>query len=158
MESKDTAYIALVRSVLEYGCIIWDPYSQQDILSLEKVQRRAARFIIQDYKTRTPGFMTNALQDIGLPTLQDRRQYNRLIFFYKTINGFSPAVDINNYTTPIQNKRQIKTRKFPGYETNNPIDKCTRNNSLVYSIKIHILQKPFAIGTRWIAMLSQQNR
>jgi hypothetical protein len=30
-ESRRTAYIALVRSIMEYGSIIWDPYTKQEI-------------------------------------------------------------------------------------------------------------------------------
>ena len=33
---KSTAYISLVRSILEYGSIVWDPYISQDIQSVEK--------------------------------------------------------------------------------------------------------------------------
>ena len=46
---RKTAYIALVRSTLEYGSTIWDPYLQKDINKIEKIQKRAARFIKQDY-------------------------------------------------------------------------------------------------------------
>ena len=32
-------YLSLVRSVIEYGAIVWDPYPQQDIDRLDRVQR-----------------------------------------------------------------------------------------------------------------------
>ena len=38
---KETAYIALVCSVLEYACAIWDPHLRKDVDLLERVQRRA---------------------------------------------------------------------------------------------------------------------
>ena len=42
---KKTAYIALVRSVLEYSTIVWDPYLVSDIDRLERIQTSAPRFI-----------------------------------------------------------------------------------------------------------------
>lgn len=42
---KDIAYKTIVRTQLEYCSVIWDPYERGDILSLEKVQRRAARLV-----------------------------------------------------------------------------------------------------------------
>ena len=44
-DCKRLAYIALVRSFLEYGSVVWDPYQSRDIIAIEKVQRQAARFI-----------------------------------------------------------------------------------------------------------------
>ena len=49
MECKTLAYIALVRSTLEYIAIVWDSYQQQDIQSLKKIQRLAERFIKNNY-------------------------------------------------------------------------------------------------------------
>ena len=40
---KATTYLTIVHPVLEYAASVWDPYQQNDMLSLEKVQRRAAR-------------------------------------------------------------------------------------------------------------------
>ena len=37
-ECRKTAYIALVRSIMEYGAIIWDPYNKNDINKLENLQ------------------------------------------------------------------------------------------------------------------------
>ena len=48
-DCKRLAYIALVRSILEYGAVVWDPYQSRDIIAVEKVQRQAARFIKNDY-------------------------------------------------------------------------------------------------------------
>ena len=91
-ECRKTAYLALVRSILEYGSIIWDPYLTKDINLLEQVQRKAARFITGDYKSRTPGSMTKMLEDLNIPTLQQRRQDDRLTFLYKISEGLIPAI------------------------------------------------------------------
>ena len=48
---RKNASIALVRSKLEYGSIIWDPYTKSEIDQPEKIQRSAARFITNDYKS-----------------------------------------------------------------------------------------------------------
>ena len=41
-ECRRTAYIALVRSIMEYGSIIWEPYTKQEITKLESIQSRGA--------------------------------------------------------------------------------------------------------------------
>ena len=46
---KENAYTSLVRPVLEYGAAIWDTFLGKDISSIEMVQRRAARFVTNDY-------------------------------------------------------------------------------------------------------------
>ena len=43
---RETAYTAIVRPKLEYASSAWDPYHQKDIDSLERVQRKAARFLL----------------------------------------------------------------------------------------------------------------
>ena len=42
---KQTAYLSLVRSFMEYGATVWDPYQKYNSDKIERVQRRAARFV-----------------------------------------------------------------------------------------------------------------
>jgi hypothetical protein len=72
---------------MEYRAIIWDPYNKNDINKLENLQRRGARFITKDYKSREEGSMTKMLRDLDLPLLQTRRQHQRLISFTKWLRG-----------------------------------------------------------------------
>jgi hypothetical protein len=48
---KAQCYTTLVRPIMEYACIIWDPVTQKNIRELEMVQRRAARIVTGDYRT-----------------------------------------------------------------------------------------------------------
>ena len=82
-DHKRVAYIALVRSILEYGSVVWDPYTKGNIERLERVQRCAARFMTNDYTTRTPGCVTDMLNRLELLPLEDRRKNLRLTFMYK---------------------------------------------------------------------------
>jgi hypothetical protein len=58
---RDASYKTMVRPILEYAATVWDPYTQSSIQTLENVQRRAARYVCNDYHSRTPGCVTNML-------------------------------------------------------------------------------------------------
>ena len=61
--------------------VVWDPYQIRDIIAVEKVQRQAARFIKNDYKSRFEGCVTSMLEDLKLPK-QQRRLETRLVMLY----------------------------------------------------------------------------
>jgi len=66
------AYISLIRSRrLEYCTAVWDPYLK-DINTLEGIQRRAARFVIQDHSRFTS--VSSLLKDLNWAPLKDRMQ------------------------------------------------------------------------------------
>ena len=125
---RKSAYIALVRSTLEYGSVVWDPHLQKDIEKIEKIQRKAARFIQKDYHSRQPGSMTKMLADLNLPTLESRRKENRLCFMFKISKGLVPAIPPTDYLTPIRHKRKIKAKTFENCESKNFVEKHQQLN------------------------------
>ena len=51
-------YFALVRPILEYACVVWDPHTSSDTPRVEMVQRMAARFVSNNYK-KSEGTVTD---------------------------------------------------------------------------------------------------
>ena len=74
-------YTSLVRPILEYASAAWDPHSQKNIKTLERIQRQAARFCTNNY-SREPGSVTKLLQELGWETLQTRRKAKRITTLY----------------------------------------------------------------------------
>ena len=87
-DTKRTAYLTLVRPTMEYAAPVWDPHYNVDIYKLERVQRRAARWIQSEY-TRTAS-ITSLLSSLDISTLEQRRKSSRLVLFYKILNNLLP--------------------------------------------------------------------
>ena len=79
---KNQCYISLIRPKLEYACAIWDPHSKTHIENLEKVQKRAARFVTGNYTMESGAHRFN-LNLLGWPLLEERRLQTRLTLFQK---------------------------------------------------------------------------
>jgi hypothetical protein len=60
------------------AAMVCDPTTQTLIQTLENVQRIAAGFVINDYTSRTPGFVTSMLTSLEWQTLEQRRRISRL--------------------------------------------------------------------------------
>ena len=84
-EVKEAAYRGLVRPVLEYSGSVWDPSRVGLKNELQKVQNRAARFVIGNYNFETG--MTCILGHLKWESFKKRRRDNRLILLYKGQKG-----------------------------------------------------------------------
>ena len=80
---RDTAYISLIRPALEYSCSVWRPHKKSNKDKIEKVQRRAARFVSNNFRRKAS--VSEMLHDLCWQSLDGRRQDQRLVFFTKLL-------------------------------------------------------------------------
>ena len=119
-----TLYCSLVRSNLEYCSVVWSPYTKRNIDKLERVQRRATKFISKrddPYDIR--------LMKLNLLSLEKRRSLTDVTFLYKVLNGnidieISKIIDFHSEADrfSLRSKNSLTLKKY------------ARTNVLKYSL------------------------
>ena len=84
-ETKVLCYNTLLRPVMEYASIIWDPHTNVNIDKLEMVQRRYARFVFHDY--RRTSSVTAMLNQLNWASLHERRARAKVDMVFRMVNG-----------------------------------------------------------------------
>ena len=108
---KQTAYVSLVRPLIEYASVAWDPYQKGHIRDLEKIQRGAARFTKSEY-SRTKGTVTDLLKELDWSSLEERRRKARLTLMYK-INNNLVDISSDRYLIPATRRsRHTNSKSF----------------------------------------------
>ena len=120
---KESAYKGLVRPVLEYGSSVWDPSSILLQEELEKVQKRAARFVTGNYLYET-GSMTGILEQLKWESLKKRRRDSRIIMLYKGLKD-AASIPTNDLVPPIRHVRNHHSLAFQTPFANTDIYKCS---------------------------------
>jgi len=67
---KESAYVTMFRPHLDYAFDVWDPHHVGDIVKLEKVQQRAARWVMNEDSTYSS--VMSLLNQLSSPSLQSR--------------------------------------------------------------------------------------
>ena len=70
---KETAYFSLIRPQLEYACVVLSPWQRRDVQNIEKINRRAARFVTSNYyRTNSVSSMIDQLEWQDLETQRQK--------------------------------------------------------------------------------------
>ena len=114
-ETKKAAYKALVRPTVEYCSAVWDPYTKELTQKVEKIQRRAARMVYNNYDWKTS--VNELIQELQWDSLSNRRKNNRLAILHKAIGGHL-AIPVQNYLQPAQRRtRRSSHQNFIEYHS-----------------------------------------
>ena len=103
---KATSYTTFVRPILEYSSTIWDPYAASQINSIEMVQRKSARYVLNDWHRQSS--VTERLHHLNWPSLQYCRSQSKVIMLYRICHNLVAIP----YSAPyfIQPNHQHRTR------------------------------------------------
>ena len=131
IQTKKLLYISLVRSQLVYCSQIWRPHLIRDILLLERVQRRATKYILNDYNLS----YESHLKQLHLLPLMYTYELNDLLFFIKSLKFPTSYFDISKYI------------RFSNYST-----RATSAHKLNYSISPTSSTNPYSFFNRIIRL------
>ena len=99
-----------------YSCSVWHPHKKSNKDKIEKVQRRAARFVSNNFRRKAS--VSEMLHDLGWQSLDGRRQDQRLVLSYKIINGLA-SVETEDILTPADSRiRKNHSFKFKHLQAN----------------------------------------
>ncbi|XP_025192863.1 uncharacterized protein LOC112592916 [Melanaphis sacchari] len=86
--SIKTLYCALVRPILEYGSVVWDPHTANDSRHLERVQHRFLRFACRILHIPCHSHDYSPVANVlGLSSLAERRHTAGIRFIDGLLNG-----------------------------------------------------------------------
>lgn len=86
---KKILYNSLVRSIIEFGSLIWSPIDKESIQLLESLQRKATNLITNNaprWSNLYKNYKTRLIECELLPTTF-RREIKDIIFFLKSLNS-----------------------------------------------------------------------
>lgn len=88
-------YTSLVRSILEYCCIIWSPLYTSHINRIERVQRNFIKYLCFKVNAQySNDNYINILKYFGYALLCDRRKYYDICFSFKVLNNLIRSPEI----------------------------------------------------------------
>jgi len=100
---KAQCYIQLVRPAAEYASSVWSPPTKAGINKIEAIQRRAARFVMGDY--RRTSSVTAMIKNLQWQSLEARRKTAQVTMLYRIANALVAIP-----TAPFLQPSNLRTR------------------------------------------------
>lgn len=130
-------YCSLVRPICEYNSIIWSPFYDIHINSIESVQRRFLRTI--SYKFNFIGLNYSRLSSqLNLPSLKSRLTHAGIIIIFKLLHNHIDSIELVSllrFHAPSINFRNKTMFTLPplhrNYTYNSPMYRLMRDTNLI---------------------------
>lgn len=144
VEALKSLYFAYVRSHLEYASLVWSPYYQSHIDSIESIQKDFLIYALrrtvrrgQDY--RLPSYVSRC-ESIGLESLSRRRFNLAALFVYDILTGRvdSPELlDKFKVNVPTRNFRNSRYLVLARHRSNYGLFEPVNNLSRIFNLFSH---------------------
>ena len=100
----------IVYMLVEYASTVWNPYTKTEINKIEAVQRRAAKYVVNNHRNRSS--VSNMLQRLKWKPLANRRKDARLMMMYKIDRELLSITKENRLIPPCRRPRNTHNRAF----------------------------------------------
>lgn len=124
-------YVSLVRSILEYCSIVWNPCYSGPSNRIERIQKLFTKTAL---KLIWPGVLPSyeaRRKLLGMQSLADRRSCSSLLFAYNVLSENIDCQEIKNYFTLYCPPRDLRINRIfeenfyrTNYANNEPIARC----------------------------------
>lgn len=149
-----TLYNTYVRSILDYGSIVWSPFYDIHINTIERVQKRFTRLLFRKFHYPTEDY-ENRLLRLELTSLENRRLLFDELTLYKIHNGIYNT-SLNQFIivrNPVRVTRLAHTFYLPFVSNNieyfTPILRLQRQHNETFT-NININEENFNAFKRYV--------
>ena len=104
------AYLTFVRPITEYGCVVWNPYLQKDIASIEAVQRSFTKKLCNRCNIPYTSY-EHRLNMLNIRSLEYRRLETDLIMTYKILHKLID-IPIHDFFTMYSSQYNTRRHRF----------------------------------------------
>lgn len=125
-------YFAFVRSILDFGSVVWNPYFQVQINRIERLQKTFVKSLNYRRNIKNVSYETS-LKEYNLLSLQNRRKMFDLVSLYKILNNEIDSSELLGRIRFISRVRlpMRSSRKRPLFVPP-PFTKLYTRNSFIY--------------------------
>ena len=97
-------YLVLIRSIFEHCPIVWRPGSTVAVDKLENVQKRAMKWVLNDYSSWSPEMYLIKCKSLDILPISARFDLHDLYFFHSVFYEF-PPIQLPWYLKPYERSR-----------------------------------------------------
>jgi len=110
-KAKLQSYMSMVRSIIEYGSVVWSTKFKNQLCIVEKIQRKATNYILVNPPYYSPNHINykNRLILLHLLPTSFRREILDIIFFLKCLHG-KTSYNITDYVQFSNRQAGVRTR------------------------------------------------